>query len=139
LSLLIVSTVWKVWRDHKYEPFAEGMTYARTSTGFVPRYTATHGGDIYYVKYPDFLSFTGNLAIKPEDDSVLDSLLIWPQIGGGFKYGVIVNHDGINYQVYISQDGITALYEEYQWLVDAHQKIIQHYLAKANGMWDLAE
>ena len=137
VSLLIGSTVWKIWRDHKYEPFTEGMQYARSSTGIVPRYTMKQDGDIYYVKFPDYLSTTGNLAIKPEQDSVLDSLLIWPQVGGEFKYGVILNDGGINYQVYINQTGETALYEEDQWLVDKHQGIIQQYLAKANEIWNL--
>ena len=91
LTLLIASTVWKIWRDHKYDPFIDGMKYAKSSTGIVPRYTLEINGDRYYVKYPDFLRTSGNLAIKPAEDSVLDSLLIWPQKNGEFKYGVILN------------------------------------------------
>lgn len=76
------------------------MKYA-SSDGIVPRYTLESNGDIYYVKYPDFLRTTGNLAIKPAADSILDALLIWPQRNGSFKYGVILNDCGISYQVYI--------------------------------------
>lgn len=137
VSFLVASTVWKIWRDHKYEPFIEGMKYARSSDGIVPRYAIKLNGNIYYVKYPDFLSITGNLAIKPADNSALDSLLIWPQIDGSYKYGVILKDGGMNYQVYINQSGDTALYEEDQWLVDTHKAIIQQYLALANAMWDL--
>ena len=137
LTFLLTSTAWKIWRSNKYDPFADGMKYATSSTGIVPRYVLKVDGDTYYVKYPDYLSTTGNLAIKPADDSVLDSLLIWPQTDGTFKYGVILNDGSINYQVYISQSGDTALYEEDQWLVDAYQTVIEQYLSKANMMWDL--
>jgi len=71
------------------------------------------------------------------DDSVLDSLLIWPQKDGSYKYGVILSYRGTNYQVYISQSGDNAIYEEYQWLVDMYKPHIQQYLAMANAMWDL--
>ncbi|MBR2047868.1 MAG: hypothetical protein IJ960_04650 [Oscillospiraceae bacterium] len=138
VAVLLASMVWKIWRDHKYEPFTEGMKYARSSTGFVPRYTAELDGDIYYVKYPDFLQTTGNLAVKPEQDSALDSLLIWPQPGGGFKYSMILKDGSTSYQVYINQTGDTALFEDYQWLVEEHKAVIGQYLAKANAMWDLS-
>jgi len=115
------------------------MKHATSTTGTVPRFSLEQNGDIYYVKYPDFLSTTGNLAIKPADDSALDSLLIWPNANGGFKYGVILNDSGTTYQVYIDHDGKTALYEEDQWLVDDHAAIIRQYLKKANAMWDLSQ
>ena len=114
------------------------MKYAASSTGMVPRYSLRQDGDIYYVKYPDYLGTTGNLAIKPTDDSELDALLIWPNVGGGFRYGVILYDGGTTYQVYMDQDGKTALYAEDQWLVDDHAAIIQQYLKKANAMWDLS-
>ena len=94
---------------------------------------------VLIIKYPDFLSTTGNLAIKPADDSDLDSLLIWPNAGSGFEYGVILNDNGSTYQVYINPDGKTALYEDDQWLVDDHAAIIRQYLRKANAMWDLSQ
>ena len=139
VAFLIASSIWNIWRNHKYNPFAEGMKHATSTTGTVPRFSLEKNGDIYYVKYPDYLSTTGNLAIKPTDASELDSLIIWPQANGGFKYGVILNDGGTTYQVYINQDGKTALYEDDQWLVDGHMVIIQQYLKKANAMWDLSQ
>ena len=137
-AVLLASSIWSIWRSHRYDPFADGMKYAASSTGMVPRYSLRQDGDIYYVKYPDYLGTTGNLAIKPTDDSELDALLIWPNVGGGFRYGVILYDGGTTYQVYMDQDGKTALYAEDQWLVDDHAAIIQQYLKKANAMWDLS-
>ncbi len=139
LAFLVTSTIWRAWRGSKYEPFTDGMKRVTSTTGTVPRFYLEKNGDIYYVKYPDYLSTTGNLAIKPADDSALDSLLIWPKFGGGYKYGVILNDDVTTYQVYIDPDGKTALYEEDQWLVDDYAAIIQEYLKKANAMWDMSQ
>jgi len=64
-SFFIASTVWKIWRDHKYEPFIDGMIQAKSSNGMVPRYTIKVNGDTYYVKYPDFFIYhwkSGNQA-----------------------------------------------------------------------------
>lgn len=138
VAFLLTATIWRSWRNHRYDPFAAGMKHAASTTGGVPRYSLQQNGDIYYVKYPDFLSTTGNLAIKPADDTELDALLIWPQAGSGFQYGVILKDGGTTWQVYLEEDGKTARYEDDQWLVDDHAAIIRQYLNKAKAMWDLS-
>lgn len=73
----------------------------------------------YSVKWPDYLSFTGNFAVGfpgTSEDPFTDGLIIWPKIFGGYEYGVILkdpNDPSNGYMFYITPDG-QAIDAEYQ-------------------------
>ncbi len=131
---------WYVWRMVKYGPFSRGLEKNDFATWIVPRYKYmdTDGYD-YGVKYPDYLSFTGNLSVGlPETDGnpFTDFLIIWPKLSGGYEYGVSLTEGNENYQIYITADG-SAVYPENSEVVARKQETIDALLHRAEEMWDL--
>ena len=142
-AALIVSAAWFAWRHAKYSAYTGNMQYDDTfSTLFVPRYIHKDAeGFDFNVKYPDIMSLTGNLAVgmpgTPEDPFT-DGLIIWPEFGGGYTYGVILNDpDGdTGWQIYIDRDG-TAVDPEMQPIIDAHRETVDILLKKAFELWKI--
>ena len=108
----------------------------------VPRYFHTDAERYdYSVKYPDYLTFTGNLCVglpAEGDDPFTDFLVIWPKAFGGCEYGVSLREDDAEYQIYIRADG-SAVRPEDQALVDRHRQTVEALLQRAEEMWDLKE
>ena len=94
------------------------------------------------MKWPDYLSFTGNLAVGfpgTSDDPFTDGLIIWPKIFGGYEYGVILNdpNDPSNgYMFYITPDG-RAIDAEYQEIAVQCRTTIKELLERANEYWEI--
>lgn len=119
------------------------MTRAETSSPLFPTYAGKDGeGFDYTVKYPDYLSLTGNLAVGfpgTDENPFTDGLIIWPKVSGGYEYGVILSSresDGNGYMFYIDTQG-NALDPEYQPLAEAYEEIIGELLARAESRWQL--
>lgn len=141
LALFVLFNIcWFVWRAEKYGAYIEGMETNYFSTRIVPRYIYTDAdGYDYGVKYPDYLSLTGNLCVglpTSEEDVFTDFLVIWPKFSGGYEYGVSVEADGVEHQIYINADG-SAVHKEDSGIVDRCQENIDALLLRARGMWDL--
>lgn len=105
-------------------------------------YTVTQtdaDGYDYSVKYPDYLSITGNLSIvspSTDDNPFVDALIIWPEIFGGCEYGVLLEEGEEELQIYINTDG-SAVYPEDSEATSRHKETIDALLQRARKMWDL--
>ena len=141
LALIIaLNAGWYVWRMVKYGAYSRGMEENYFSSWIVPRYKHTDAdGYDYGVKYPDYLSFTGNLSVglpAIDDNPFTDFLIIWPKLSGGYEYGVSITEDGQNYQIYIHADG-SAVHPEDSEVVARNQETINALLLRAKEMWDI--
>lgn len=141
LALFILLNIsWYVWRAVKYGSYNAGMEENYFSTWIVPRYIQTdEDGYDYSVKYPDYLTVTGNLSVSSpttDDNMSTDGLIIWPKFFGGYEYGVILEEGEDEYQIYINTDG-SAIYPEDSETAARHQENIDALLRKAKGMWNL--
>jgi hypothetical protein len=110
------------------------------SSWIVPRYLYTDAeGYDYSVKYPGYLSLTGNLCVSfpvSDDNYFTDCLIIWPKVSGDYEYGVILSEGDESYQIYIHADG-SAVNPEDSAVVTRKQDDIHTLLQKAEEMWNL--
>jgi hypothetical protein len=139
---LLVNIVWYVWRNITYSQYIKAMTPNSYSSIIVPRYYLRDSdGYDFNVKYPDYLSFTGNLGVGiPSIDENLftDALMIWPKMGGGYEYGALLYEGDNGYQVYIDANG-NAIDKVFDEVVARHRDNIESLLIKADVMWDIIE
>lgn len=137
---ILINAGWFGWRMVKYGPYCKGWEKNYYATWIVPRYVYTdEDGYDYGVKYPEYLSFTGNMSVglpTADDNPFTDFLIVWPKVSGGYEYGVSVTIGGQGYQIYINADG-TAVYPEDSEIVIDCQDTINDLLSRAKGMWDL--
>ena len=137
---ILINVCWYVWRLTKYGPCSRGMDENAFSSWIVPRYLYTDAdGYDYSVKYPGYLSFTGNLCVSfPVSDNnyFTDCLIIWPKVSGDYEYGVILSEGDESYQIYIHADG-SAVNPEDSAVVTRKQDDIHTLLQKAEEMWNL--
>lgn len=141
ISLFILVNIgWVVIRNAECRPFLKGLDKLESSTLIVPRYAAQDEyGCTYAVKYPDYLSLTGNLSVcLPEENGNLfvDSLVIWFSPGNKFEYGVVLYDDDTMYQIEIDDKG-NPLDTEFKDIVDKHKENIEFLISGANRMWKL--
>ena len=142
-AFLLLNLIWLGWRYMAYSGFAEGMTRTDMSSPLFPTYTAKdEDGFDYTVKYPDYLSLTGNLAVGfpgTDDNPFTDGLIIWPKFMGGYEYGVMLNskeEGGSGYMFYIVAQG-NAVEEEYQSSADEYREVISELMELARNTWNL--
>ena len=63
-AVLLLNLLWFGWRHIAYSRYDGGMTRTEMSSALFPSYAAKdEDGFDYSVKYPDYLSVTGNLAV----------------------------------------------------------------------------
>lgn len=142
-AFLLLNLLWFGWRYLAYSGFAKGMTRTETSSALFPTYAAKDGdGFDYTVKYPDYLSLTGNLAVGfpgTDENPFTDGLILWPKLSGGYEYGVILNSretDGTGYMFYIDGQG-GAMDAEYEELAEKYRDVIAELLERAESVWKL--
>ena len=137
---ILINICWYAWRMEKYEVYNQGMEENAFSTWIVPRYAYTDvNGYDYSVKYPNYLSFTGNLCVglpTKDDYAFSDCLIIWPRLFGGYDYGVILSKGDESFSIYINADG-SAVYPEDSEVVARNQEGIDDLLSRAKEMWNL--
>ena len=141
LALFVaMNTGWYVWRMVKYGAYSKGMEKNFFSTWIVPRYIHTDAdGYDYSVKYPGYLSFTGNLSVglpTTDEEVFTDFLVIWPKFTGGYEYGVSLSEGDEDFQIYIHADG-SAVYPEDSEIVVHHQETVDALLQRAEEMWHI--
>lgn len=139
----VLNLFWFGWRQIRYSAFTDGMEQTELSMLLVPRYAAKdRDGFDYSVKWPEYLSFTGNFAVGfpgTSEDPFTDGLIIWPKIFGGYEYGVILkdpNDPSNGYMFYITPDG-QAIDAEYQDIAVQCQTTIKELLERANEYWEI--
>ena len=140
LLFLVINAAWFSWRMVTYGAFSREMENTDTGSWLVPRYHYTDAdGFDYGVKYPDYLSLTGNLSVKlpaEGDNPFTDALILWPEAFGGCEYGAILMEDGQEYQIYLQADGSPVDPGDKE-VAARHQEQIAALLEKAQEMWDL--
>lgn len=138
--LIILNIAWFSWRQSHYSRFTDDFNETPFSTIWVPRYSKSDpDGFDYSVKYPDWLTFTGNLAVGftgTEENPVTAALIIWPKLSGGYEYGVIISSNEENsYRFYVDANG-NPLDREYQEISEKYKSTITAMLSKAKGIWE---
>ena len=139
LLFCVINVVWYLIRAAKYNGFSAGMEESSFSTFVVPQYTYEDDENFTYsVFYPGYLHLSGNLFVgfPPADDNnpYTNALIIWPLITGGYKYGVLLYEDDVQYQIYVDENG-NAVYEEDRRIVSEHAREISILLEKAKEKW----
>ena len=108
---------------------------------FVPKYLKNDKeGFSYSVKYPDYLSFTGNLAISmpsEDDDYFSDALIIWPNLLKGYEYGLILYDEENNEYMIEIDENKNPKDSEYKEIVNDHKDNIDILFEKADEVWKL--
>lgn len=105
------------------------------SNVIVPRYYTIDYDYTYLVKYPDYLSLTGNLGITANDTSKnVVGFLIWPSTWGKAEYGIIIKEDEVNYRIYTDSNG-TPIDAKYQDIVNRYADEVDKIVQAANAMW----
>lgn len=128
----LYNAVWYLGTVVKYDQYVKGMDEFAPKLSYV---LTGEDGYLYNVKYPDYLYFTGNLAVAKPDDTI--ALLIWPsKLLGEVKYGVQiqVNEQGDleNIMVDTNMRPLDAYYND---LLDEHKDDIKILMDKANKKW----
>lgn len=138
--VVLVHVGWYGWRLVKYGAYSKGMDKNPYATWMVPRYMHTdRDGFDYGVKYPDYISFTGNMSVglpTTPDNYFTDCLIIWPKFFGGYEYGVILYTEEEEFQIYVNADG-SAVDKKDSEIAERHKETIDTLFRKANEMWDL--
>ncbi|AKL95823.1 hypothetical protein CACET_c23770 [Clostridium aceticum] len=112
------------------EPVFKGMlaqVYYSTS------YHCREDGYQYSVKYPDYLFYTGNLAISNDDDTC--SIIIWPSFFGNTKYGVMIQDEQDGYQIMVDEN-MEPIDKYFAPIIDKHKEVVKPLFDKANERWD---
>ena len=145
ILFIAYNAIWFAWSRSKYGKLSEGMEENSFSNFITPRYIYAEDGYDYLVKYPGYLSFTGNLSIglpATNDNPFTDALIIWPKVGGKYEFGALLYEKdetgklATEYQIYIDANG-NALSGEYQEIVEKHKDSIQELFAKADERWNI--
>lgn len=99
----------------------------------MPRYVyVDEDGYDYGVKYPDYLSLTGNMSVglpAADNNPFTDFLIVWPRASGGYVCGVSLTKGTQTYQIYINADG-TAVHPEDGEITAACQDTIDDLLSR---------
>jgi len=136
---VLLNISWFAWRSVKYAPYGEGMEYNNLSF-MVPRYKMTdEDGYDYSIKYPDYLTSTGNLCVgipASDENMFTDALIIWPLVTGGYEYGILLHDEDNSYQIYVDENG-NALDDSCDVIIEQHRSNIDSLLDKASAVWNI--
>lgn len=100
------------------------------------KYVMEEKGYLFNVKKPGYLSFTGNLGVTEKGS--MNGLIIWPEIFGGYKYGVRLQQDDEVYEIYLDEHMKLVNEDEFtNQLYEKYQKEIESLFSEANQVWDL--
>ena len=146
---IIINAAWTIWRKSTYDPYTSGMEYYKVdmhiTDAIVPRYTYKDpDGFDYSVKYPEYLSFVGNLAVGfpgTDEDPFTDGLIIWPKYNGGYEFGIMLNPkepDSEGWMFYIDAYG-NAIDPEYRPIAVEYSDVITELLNRAFTFWNIKE
>ncbi|MGG4142392.1 hypothetical protein ABEW34_04605 [Paenibacillus algorifonticola] len=128
----IYNLIWLLLIQIRYHDFIEA-----TPKSIAGSYITTKDGDVYNLKIPDYLHFTGNLGIVSEGRE--ESLIVWPKIFGGYDYGIILNKDGQTYEIYVNEkmELIDKEDENSQKLLKDNKAAVDELISKADDMWNI--
>ena len=136
------NAIWFAWSHVKYGKLSGGMEEGDFGSFVTPRYVYTDADRYdYLVKYPDYLTFTGNMSVgcpTTEENVFTDALIMWPEVSGGYKFGVLLYENDMEYAIYIDSEG-NALSKEDEDIVSRHSDIIRNLFMKADERWGIID
>ena len=139
ICILIVSITvvlnlgWFLMTTYKYAKFVEAVPKNKWGLYFVVK----EDGYMYSVKKPDYLTFTGNLAVA--DNKKMEALFIWPLMSGGYEYGYRRQDNGAAYEIYVDEN-MEPIHKDDMVEVQKikeHKAELEALFSKANKMWQL--
>lgn len=140
ILFILINIVWFSWRAIKYNNYSKGMNKNLFYSAFVPKYLEDDKeGFSYSVKYPDYLSFTGNLSISMpirSNNNYTDSLIIWPNLRN-YEYGLILYDENNNEYMIEINENKEPKDSEYKEIINIHKENIDILFDKANEFWNL--
>lgn len=123
---------WYQTTHSKYSSYIGGMNEFVRNKSYILQDTE---GYLFNVKYPDYLSYTGNLGISTEEGKL--SLIIWPGMFKSTKYGLrITTNDNVVYNILLDKNA-NAIDKQYDELIKENRTAIQLLFQKANNQWNL--
>ena len=139
IVFIAINIVWFSWRGIKYQKYVKGMDKTEFYTIFIPRYIKQDkDGFTYSVKFPDYLSITGNLSVgvpSENDNFYTDALIIWPNLKG-YEYGLILYEKEDEYLIELNNNR-EPIDNKYKDIMKKHQENIDVLFKKANERWNL--
>lgn len=127
----IYNLAWLGWRNLRYRPYTEGLDIFIENKSYVYR---AEDSFLYNVKFPDYLTYTGNLCVSVPDGKC--ALLIWPKVVGGYTYGVQIQVDEEIYSIMLDKD-FSAEDSQFDEILNEYSKTISELHEKADSMWDI--
>lgn len=131
---LILNVIWYIFTTQRYGPFVEAVPLNGMGIHYIEK-----DGYSYSVKKPDYLYYTGNLAVNHPDHK--NSLIIWPEVNGEYTLGFRLQENEEAFEIYLDEN--MSPLEEYEesdiasQKVKEHQKEINDLMSKADEMWDI--
>ena len=133
---LALSSVWFIWSRVFFSKYCNGMQQNEFSNIITPRYYKNDEQYTYFVKYPDYLSIAGNLAVSVRNDEAgVQAFLIWPVLFGEKKFGLMIADETGSYQIYTDKDG-NPIDDVYNEITDKYSSEIADIVAAANNVWN---
>ncbi len=130
---LAYNLLWYFLVYGKYDQYIKGMEEFRPHMSYVLN---GEDGYIYNVKYPDYLSHTGNLCVATEDDKY--ALLIWPSLLGEAEYGIQIADEENDGLYSIMLDSTRKPKEDYEIaIIEENVEVINALYDKADKQWGI--
>lgn len=127
----LLNITWMAHSYYIYFPFTQNVP--KHESGIYVYYDAENNYS-YNVKFPDYLSFDGNLGVADNEGS---NLIIWPSfLGKNYTYEVRIDVKGHEYSMYLDQnmkliDGDNELKKIY----DDNKGLIKELCDRAYSKW----
>lgn len=130
----VYNIIWYFTTQSKYDNFSKKMDEVVKNSSYV-----LNTGDeyVYNVKYPDYLTFTGNLGVSDEKNEI--SLIIWPSLfNGENEYRLRIIDEDESYEIVVDKD-MKAEDSESEDIINKYQNEIQILFHKADEKWGIIE
>ncbi len=130
----VYNLIWYFVTQSKYDNLSKKMDEVVKNRSYV-----LNAGDgyVYNVKYPDYLTFIGNLGVSDEKNEM--SLIIWPSLfNGDNEYGVRIIDEDESYEIMVDKD-MKAEDSEIKDIVNKYKDEIQILFQKADEKWGIIE
>lgn len=125
--IILVNGFWLLYVYQKYTPLSRGMQEDIK----LQSYNVVENEYIFNVKYPNYLSFTGNVAVATADEKI--ALIIWPGLFGN-EYRIQIEDDGVRNDVTVGADK-RAQNPLHQEMLDKHREGIDIIFDRAKAKW----
>lgn len=133
LSFVILNLSWFLITTIKYNKFIKAVPKNKHDIYFLQ----DDDGYCYSVKKPNYLHYTGNLAVTNYEKG--EHLIIWPLMSGGYKYGIRLEEDGRMFEAYVDEN-MNPIHKDDEnsvQVIKEHKDQLDNLFSKANQIWNL--